>query len=467
MLTQIGGPMAGKSRSTWGKGSIYRRYVYEKNDDGSTMFDRRGEPIVKYEYWQATYEVPIELLPDGVKRRRLTGNGRTQPAAYAALSANKDTFFQRKADGEPLYRPPRKRGTKRRTVDDLFMDWLAHKTDEAISTTVLRKYRRMYEQHIQPHIGKEYLDKISARQLNQLLNSTLPSKKKLSAEGKPIPGTTLLGSAARLNIWKTLRMCFRWGELADYFPGRGNPMMLVKQPKVVKRIVDIDARVSDADKVMAHLERQRPELLALMSFQLLGLRQMERLGLRLEDVWGLDTKHPKLMVRGQLARFETEDMKKNGDGRRWYWKDRTKTGVEREIPLTEPFLGYLRDHLKRREENTKRPDYKDWGKDEIGGLLFLTDRGAVISKSTDGELWKKVCLEAGVKPFSQHINRFITAAKLAALKPAVPGNVVRAILGHESEAIGYYYQKVTAENSQDALERYGKSYQSKARKIKS
>lgn len=173
------------------------------------------------------------------------------------------------------------------------------------------------------------------------------------------------------------------------------------------------------------------------------------------------------MVRGQLARFETEDMKKNGDGRRWYWKDRTKTGVEREIPLTEPFLGYLRDHLKRREENTKRPDYKDWGKDEIGGLLFLTDRGAVISKSTDGELWKKVCLEAGVKPFSQHINRFITAAKLAALKPAVPGNVVRAILGHESEAIGYYYQKVTAENSQDALERYGKSYQSKARKIKS
>jgi hypothetical protein len=66
-----------------------------------------------------------------------------------------------------------------------------------------------------------------------------------------------------------------------------------------------------------------------MGFQLLGLRQMERLGLRLEDVWGLDTEHPKLMVRGQLARFETGEVEKNGDGRRWYWKDRTKTGVER------------------------------------------------------------------------------------------------------------------------------------------
>ena len=450
--------MADKKRSTWGRGSIYRRFVYEKNEDGSPMLDRRGNPIVKYEYWQATYEVPIELLPDGVQRRRLTGNGRTQPAAYAALSANKDAFFQRKAEGEPLYRPPRKRGNKRRTVDDLFTDWLAHKTDEDISTTVLRKYRRMYEQHIQPHIGKEYLDKISSTQLNQLLNSTLASKKKLDANGKPIPGTTLLGSAARLNIWKTVRMCFRWGELSDYFAGRANPMMLVKQPKVVKRTIDIDAREADADRVMDYLNERRPELLALMGFQLLGLRQMERLGLRLEDVVGLDTKHPKLLVRGQLGRYETEDVEKNGDNRRWYWKDRTKTLTEREIPLTEPFLGYVRDHLKRREENTKRADYKDWGDDPIGSLLFLTDRGAVISKTTDNELWQEVCEAAGVKPFPQHVNRFITAARLASLKPAVPGNVVRAILGHESEAIGYYYQKITAENSQDALERYGKAY---------
>ena len=453
--------MADKKRSTWGRGSIYRRFVYEKNEDGSPMLDRRGNPIVKYEYWQATYEVPIELLPDGVQRRRLTGNGRTQPAAYAALSANKDAFFQRKAEGEPLYRPPRKRGNKRRTVDDLFTDWLAHKTDEDISTTVLRKYRRMYEQHIQPHIGKEYLDKISSTQLNQLLNSTLASKKKLDANGKPIPGTTLLGSAARLNIWKTVRMCFRWGELSDYFAGRANPMMLVKQPKVVKRTIDIDAREADADRVMDYLNERRPELLALMGFQLLGLRQMERLGLRLEDVVGLDTKHPKLLVRGQLGRYETEDVEKNGDNRRWYWKDRTKTLTEREIPLTEPFLGYVRDHLKRREENTKRADYKDWGDDPIGSLLFLTDRGAVISKTTDNEIWKEVCEAVGVEPYSQHINRFITAAKLAALKPAVPGNVVRAILGHESTAIGYYYQKITAGNSEEALLRYGQTYKKK------
>ena len=138
--------------------------------------------------------------------------------------------------------------------------------------------------------------------------------------------------------------------------------------------------------------------------------------------------------------------------------------MQREIPLTEPFLGYLRDHLKRRDANSTKPGYKDWGKDEIGTLIFLTEKGAVISKTTDNELWKKTCEAAGVKPFSQHINRFVTAAKLAGLKPAVPGNVVRAILGHESEAIGYYYQKITAESSQDALKRYGQTYKGKGAK---
>jgi len=445
-------------RSSYGRGALYRRYVYEKDNEGKIPLDRRGNPVVKYDYWQATFEIPAEDLPPEIKRRRLTGNASSQSAAMRALRENIDAFYERKRNGEPTYRTPRKRGSKRYSVDDLFEKWLEHKTDEDISTTVLRKYRRMYEQHIQPSIGKEFLDKISSRQLNQLLNSTLPNKKKLDKKGKPMPGTVLLAAAARLNIWKTLRMCFRWGELSDFFAGRGNPMMLVKQPKVIKRTIDIDARVADSDKIISYLHQKRPDLLALMGFQLLGLRQMERLGLRLEDIWGLDTSNPKLIVRGQLARFETEDVDLAGDGRRWYWKNRTKTGVEREIPLSEPYLGYLREHLKAREINASQEGYRNWGDDPIGNLIFLTARGSVISKTTDNEIWKKVCQEAGVKHFPQHINRFITAARLAALKPAVPGNVVRAILGHESEAIAYYYQKITAENSQDALTRYGEAF---------
>lgn len=456
-------PTADSRRAAYGKGGLYRRFVYEKDEEGKTLLDRRGNPVVKYEYWQATFEIPAEDLPPGVSRRRLTGNAPSKTGATRALRENIDAFYERKRNGEPAYRSPRKRGAVRYTVRDLFEKWIEHKTDEDISTTVLRKYRRMFEQHIEPYVGNEFLDKITDRQLNQLLNSTLPSKKKLDKRGKPIPGSVLLSASARLNIWKVLRMCFRWGELSNYFAGRNNPMMLVKQPKVIKRTIDIDARVEDAETLMAYIEEKRPELKALMGFQFLGLRQMERLGLRLEDIWGLDTNNPKLKVRGQLARFETADLARS-NGRRWYWKDRTKTGVEREIPLSEPYLGYLKEHLQRREESTKAPGYKKWGDDPIGNLLFLTDRGAVVSKTTDNEIWKKVCLEAGIEPFPQHINRFITAARLAALKPAVPGNVVRAILGHESEAIAYYYQKITAENSQDALRRYGEEFSSRKKR---
>lgn len=450
-------------RVNYGKGGMYKRFVYEKDESGQSLLDRRGNPVIKYEYWQATFEIPAEDLPPGVKRRRLTGNAPSQTGAMRALRENIDAFYERKRNGEPTYRNPRKRGAVRYTVNDLFEKWFEHKSDEDISTTVLRKYRRMYEQHIQPHIGTEYLDKITTRQLSQLLNDVLPKKRKLDNRGKPIRGTVLLSGSARLNIWKVLRMCFRWGELSNYFAGRSNPMLLIRQPRVIKRQFDIDARVEDAETLMAHIEEKRPELKALMGFQFLGLRQMERLGLRVEDIWGLETKNPKLMVRGQLARFETEDLDRSG-GRRWYWKDRTKTGVVREIPLTEPYLGYLKEHLKRREENRKRPGYKNWKNDPIGNLLFLTDSGAVISKTTDNEIWKRVCKEAGIEPFPQHINRFITAAKLAALKPAVPGNVVRAILGHESEAIAHYYQKITAENSQDALRRYGEEFSPKRRR---
>jgi hypothetical protein len=405
----------GTERSAWGKGGLYKRSVFEKDPEtGKTAIDGRGNKIVKYDYWQATYEVPTELLPEGIDRKRITGNGASQTAALRALRANRDEFLERKANGEPLFRTPRKKGTKRATVNKLFDDWLSHKADEDISTTVLRKYRRMYEQHIRAEIGAEYLDKITVRQLTQLMNSTLLRKKKTDATGKPIPGTNLLGSAARLNIWKVLRMCFTWGERSDYFVGRSNPMMLVKQPRVVKREIDIDARVRDADILMAWLKDNRPELLAQFGLQLLGLRQMERLGLRISDIKGRDTDHPKILVSGQLTRNETEDVEKYG-APRWERKERTKTGVSREIPLREPFLTYLEDHLKRREENSKKPGYKDWGDDKLGNLLFLTERGALITKSTDGKVWKEVCEAAGIEPFQQHINRFITTGRT---KPA-------------------------------------------------
>jgi hypothetical protein len=141
-------------RAAYGKGGLYKRSVFEKDERGKVVLDRRGNPVVKYDYWQATFEIPAEDLPDGVRRRRLTGNATNKSAALAALRENIDAFYERKRNGEPTYRTPRKRGAKRYTIDDLFTLWLQRKTDEALRPTVIRKYRRMYEQHISQRLAR-------------------------------------------------------------------------------------------------------------------------------------------------------------------------------------------------------------------------------------------------------------------------------------------------------------------------
>ncbi len=444
-------------RAAYGKGGLYKRFVYEKDEQGKTLLDRRGNEVVKYDYWQATFEIPTEDLPDGVTRRRLTGNAASKSAALAALRENIDAFYERKRNGEPTYRTPRKRGVKRYTVEELFAIWLERKEYEGLRQTVLRKYRRMFEQHIQPYIGKEYLDKITDTQLLLLINSTLVKIKKKDSAGNPMAGSALLGPSARLNIWKILRMAFLFGYRKEMLGGRSNPMMLVPKPKVEKRELDIDARVADAEQVMKYLEKERPEFLCLFGLQYLGLRQNERLGILTSNIQGLYTDHPKLQISHQLARRETSELTKNPELSR-YELVPTKTNTKRTIPLTEPFIGYLKDQLKRREENEKKPGYKKWDKnDPLRNLLFLSDTGHIINKNPDNRLWKDVCHKAGVEPFPQHINRFITAARLAELDPPVAANVVRAILGHESEAIGFYYQRITSANSENALRRYGAS----------
>jgi hypothetical protein len=72
---------ASAKRTAYGKGGLYKRFVFEKDEAGKILLDRRGNEVVKYEYWQATFEIPVEDLPPGVARRRLTGNAPSQTGA--------------------------------------------------------------------------------------------------------------------------------------------------------------------------------------------------------------------------------------------------------------------------------------------------------------------------------------------------------------------------------------------------
>jgi hypothetical protein len=48
-------------RAAYGKGGLYKRFVFEKDEAGKILLDRRGNEVVKYEYWQATFEIPARV----------------------------------------------------------------------------------------------------------------------------------------------------------------------------------------------------------------------------------------------------------------------------------------------------------------------------------------------------------------------------------------------------------------------
>lgn len=53
--------VSSEKRAAYGKGGLYKRAVYEKDENGKTLLDRRGNPVVKYDYWQATFSM-VKLI---------------------------------------------------------------------------------------------------------------------------------------------------------------------------------------------------------------------------------------------------------------------------------------------------------------------------------------------------------------------------------------------------------------------
>ncbi len=60
------------ARRTSGDGGLAKKTGHYTEADGQK---------VPYTFWQASKEVPVELLPQGMKRKRVTGSGETKQKA--------------------------------------------------------------------------------------------------------------------------------------------------------------------------------------------------------------------------------------------------------------------------------------------------------------------------------------------------------------------------------------------------
>lgn len=401
---------------------------------------------VKVIYWQASWDVPEDKRSPGLARERITGTGATASIALRNLEQNKEARLTgRSGDREHLKDIPK---GMMPTVTQLYEAWIHEISKGALSDIVAAKTAGMFTNHVLPHIGTMKINKVDKRTLNFLMTQTLPKKRWIDVAGND--KGPLLSPSSRMNIFRVLSKFLSFAELHGYVSH--NPMRTLTAPKVSSPKIDIDKQSALADELLYKLNDEDDSDYCRWLMQFLGLRRAERLGLCWQDIKELNGENPQIVVCRQLARYAAGG---------WHLKD-TKTGKERTIPIPEPWLSALRKHKKNQAALKKLPTWKP--SKGFEDLVFLRDNGSFYTLNSDNRDWHKVLDRYGFEYWRGHINRHITASRLAATDPPTPLNVVYSILGHDSEAIGFYYSKVMQRQQVPAMDAYGATFMQRRRR---
>lgn len=425
------------TRRTPGDGGRYRKVRYRTDPETGRQ--------VKVIYYEASWDIPPDRLPAGVRRKRITGSGPTLQMAMRNLEKNKEAFLAGKGRGREHVKGIPKGVMP--TVAQLFEAWIEEVARGDVSAVVASKQAGYFENHVLPHIGDIKVNRLDKRKLTFLMTETLPKKRDIrdgADHGQ------LLKSSSRLNIYRALSKFLNYAEIHNFIDH--NPMRSVTAPKVTKPKIDVNKYSALADTLIEKLAAANDPDYCRWLMQFLGLRRAERLGLCWSDIENLNGKNPRMVVRQQLARLASGG---------WELKQ-TKTGKERTIPIPEPWLSALRELKKAQAVTKKQPGWKP--RKGFEDLVFLRADGSFYTLNADNRDWHKVLERYGFEYWRGHINRHVTASRLAATVPPTPLNVVYSILGHDSEAIGYYYSKVMERQQVPAMDAYGATFMQRRRR---
>ena len=423
-----------------GSGGSYKKVV------------RRTDPVTKKvterTYWQISRDVPPALRREGVARSRITGSGRSQEDAKERLEEN----WARMLVGDRTRRGRNTSGPAM-TVADLFEEWDLENRRGRVSETIAAKYAGYFRNHVLPHLRTRNLAKLSKRDLNALFYEILPAKRKYpdAPPDDKKAHTALLSGAALRNIYIAVAGCLSYA-VNNYYIDH-SPLDAVVPPKRQKVVTPVADYAEKARELLASLREEKDPDYCRWLLQFLGLRRSERLGLTWSSMKDLDTNHPSLVVQKQMARHE--------DGSGWYLKPGTKSGAGREIFLPEMFARAIRQHKKNQNALKKSPDWQP--QPAFADLLFLQQNGALINPNRDNDEWHAVLDRFKLPHWRGHANRHITAIWLAEERPLLDVRVVRSILGHESEAMMFYYAADISRSQVPEMKRYGASLDKRIR----
>jgi integrase len=283
-------------------------------------------------------------------------------------------------------------GGRAQKVGPFLATWLEDVARPTVRPRTYRSYEQIVRVHLSPAIGAVPLVKLTAQQVQALLNTK--TRTGLS------PRTVHI---VRDVLRNALGVALKWGLVTR------NVAMLVDVPHVTRRELVVFNQ-EQARQFLAHIRGDRLEALYTVALAL-GLRQGEALALRWDD---LDLDSAVLRVRHSLLRV---------GGRRELVEPKTALS-RRSMPLPPIAVASLREHRLRQLEERLLAGSR-WH-DE--GFVFATTVGTPLDGPTVTRRFQKALVGAGLPRQRFHDLRHGCASLL--LGQGVPPRVVMELLGH-------------------------------------
>lgn len=350
--------MSDKRRRAHGEGAVYQR------SDG---------------LWVAALDLG---WIDG-KRRRKVAYGKTEQEALA----KRDELKQRLRLGVDL-------SARSRTVAVWLREWLTEiKATDGTRPSTLRRYREVVETHLIPGLGREKLDRLTARQVQQFLGARRDK----------------LAPATLIKVHGVLRVALSDAERMDLVPRNVakavRPARLGRQER---RALTVD----EAKAFISAIEGNRLEAFFLVAMST-GLRRGELLGLSWSSV---DLAARVVVVDRALQRVE---------GELRFVAPKT-FGSRRQVPL--PLFAVRALEAHRARQNAERlAAGSSWTDHD---LVFASTIGTPMEPRNVNRAFEALRARAGLEWLHLHDLRHAFATFL--LDQGVEMRVVMELLGHST-----------------------------------
>jgi len=283
------------------------------------------------------------------------------------------------------------------TVSEFMASWLSSSRGSKRYTT-LTQYNQMFQNYIQPEVGKIKITDFTPEQVQHFYDSLLERGVGVYAVRKV---HTILRSA--------LTQAVRMGIITR------NPAGIVMQPQEPSKEMKI-LNESQVSQLLVAANGHRWEALYHLAV-VTGAREMELLGLKWSDLdWGRQT----LKVERQLLRSHGEGLQFSGP--------KTRNG-KRTLSLGPSTIEILRDHFERQQ--TERIAAKD--KWEENNLIFTNHTGGAIECRNLIRDFQLLLKNAGLPHIRFHDIRHTCASLM--LNRGVPVLTVSRRLGHAKPSI--------------------------------